>query len=97
MALATQGKFDKAAGEIRTKGAMSPIVWLFAICSLVFVPVSLVDPEPLVLYTVLTLWALSGLAGISGFTYFMVTNPGRLQSKRQIARMTVLEQETEGG
>lgn len=65
---------------------MSPMVWLFGLCSLVFIPVNLTDPDPPVLYTVLALWALSGLAGIGGFAYLMFTAPHRLQNQRRVER-----------
>ena len=94
---ATQGKFATAAREVRVKSAMSPMLWMFGFCSLVFVPVSLVDPDPPVLYSVLALWVLSGLAAIGGFTYFMLTSPSRLQGERHIERLAALNEQARMG
>lgn len=82
---------NTASRETRTYGVMSPMVRIFGLCSLVFIPVSLVDPDPPLLYTVMALWALSGLVGIGAFAYFMLTNPSRLHDSRQIERMASLQ------
>ncbi|HET6554361.1 MAG TPA: hypothetical protein VFG49_12570 [Dyella sp.] len=91
------GTFASVVREISTKSAINPMLWLFGLCSMVLIAVSLGHPEPVVLYSILALWIFFGLTGGGGFLYFMFKNPDRLQDERHIERMAAIQAQAKEG